>query len=66
MARLPEGKTAIQALTEVDPVVGQRLMQHLEQWAKFAYLRGSYSKDCLELTPEKFKELYEFSRNPDK
>ena len=57
VARLPEGKTAIQALTEADPVMGQDLMRRLEQWARSIYLRGSYPKDCLELTPDEFKEF---------
>ncbi len=57
VARLPEGKTAIQALTEADPIAGKDLMQQLERWALSRYLRGPYSKNRLELTPEEFKEF---------
>lgn len=50
VARLPEGKTAIQALIESDPVMGQDLMRRLEQWARS--INTWILFQCLEILPD--------------
>jgi hypothetical protein len=54
VARLPEGKTGLQALMEVDPLLAKRMLDSAESYAKEHYLRV-HAKDKLTLSEEEFE-----------
>lgn len=56
VARLPEGKTGIEALRDVDPALISRWEENLERRAAEFFCRV-YSKDTLELSEVDFKEF---------
>lgn len=59
VARLPPGKTAIEAIKEGHPRLYQQLVEDMEESAKRNYLRLCAEKDGngLELTEELFKQF---------
>lgn len=64
LARLPYGKTGLEALAEVDPDLAVQYLRNAEEMAKSQYLRV-YSRDKVELTTEAFNEfLQKTGRRP--
>jgi hypothetical protein len=56
VARLPEGKTGLEALTEVDPGMARTYFDNMTRVTTDHYLRV-YGKDTLELTEAEFEDF---------
>jgi len=57
LARVPTGKTPIEALREVDPRAAKRLEERLHDWATNEYIRcHAEGENKVELSVEEFKE----------
>ena len=54
LARLPPGKTALEALAEVDPQAAKDIRERMEDQARSRYLR-MYAADCVEVTDDVFR-----------
>ena len=64
VARLPPGKTGLEALREVDPRLADQFLKNANEMAKHQYLR-CYDSDKIELTYEEFSEfLIKTGRSP--
>jgi hypothetical protein len=66
IARLPPGKTALEALSEVDPEFAERILSQAADRMTEYYLRvhARQAGDVLELEPEAFSAFKRAERGP--